>query len=131
MILAALVCYQRLLSYTSNDTTQLVKDNYLIDLNFLLNGQDLSNTRMIFEKMGFSYLRILNTFEDMYKDIVQLLAVSVHKEAFLLEQLDGLSNQYWAKRATDRLDYRTAYDEEGGFTLIEKLLASDIDSCEE
>ncbi len=81
--------------------------------------------------MGFSYLRILNSFEDIYKDIVQLLAVSVHKEAFLLEQLNGLSNQYWAKRATNRLDYRTVYDEERGFTLIEKLPASDIDSCEE
>ncbi len=131
LILAALVCHQRLLPYTSNDTAQPVKGGYLADLNFLLNGQDLSNTRMIFEKMGFSYLRVLDTFEDMYEDMVQLLAVSVHKEASLLERLDGLSDRYWAKRATDRLDHRTAYDEEGGFTLIEKLPASDIDSCEE
>ncbi len=43
MILAVLLYHEQLLSYTSNDTAQLVKDSYLIDLNFLLNDQLLSN----------------------------------------------------------------------------------------
>jgi len=94
LILAVLVCHQRLLSYTSNDTAQLVKDDYLIDLDFLLNGQLLSNRRVIFERMSFSFLRILDIFENEYENMIQLLVVSVDKKAFLLKRFDEFSNQY-------------------------------------
>lgn len=71
LILAVLVCHQRLLSYTLNDTAQLVKDDYLIDLDFLLNDQLLSIRRMIFERMSFSFLQVLDIFENEYENMIQ------------------------------------------------------------
>ncbi len=131
LTLAALVCHQRLLPYTSNDTAQPVKGGYLADLDFLLNGQLLSNRRMVFERMGFSFLRVLDTFGDEYEDMIQLLTVSVDKKAPLLERFDGFSDQYWARRARDRLAHSRAYEEEGALILIETSAASGIDDGQE
>lgn len=131
LILAALVCHQRLLPYFSNDTAQPAKGGYLADLNFLLNGQLLSNRRVVFERMGFSFLRVLDTFGNKYKDMVQLLTLSIAKKAPLLERLDGVSDQYWAKRATNGLDHRRVYEEEGALKLIETSAASDMNDSQE
>ncbi len=131
LTLAALVCHQRLLPYTSNETAQPVKGDYLTDLDSLLNGQLLSNRRMVFERMGFSFLRVLDTFGDEYEDMIQLLAVSVDKKAPLLARFDGFSDQYWARRASDRLTHSRAYAEEGALILIETSAASGIDDGQE
>ena len=131
LILAALVCHQQLLPYTSNDTAQSVKGDYLTDLDFLLNDQLLSNRRMIFERMGFSFLRVLDTFENEYENMIQLLAVSVDKKAFLLKRFDEFSDQYWARRARNRLAHSRAYEEEGALILIETSTASGIDDGQE
>ena len=130
LTLAALLCYERLLPYTSNDTAQPLKGSYLADLDFLLNGQLLSNRRMVFERMGFSFLRVLDTFGDEYEDLIQLLAVSVDKKAPLLERFDGFSDQYWARRARDRLAHSRAY-EGGALILIETSAASSMDDGQE
>ncbi len=130
LTLAALVCHQRLLPYTSNDTAQPVKGDYLTDLDFLLNGQLLSNRRMVFERMGSSFLRVLDTFGDEYEDMIQLLAVSFDKTP-LLERFDEFSDQYWARRASDRLTHSRAYEEEGALILIETSAASGIDDNQE
>ncbi len=126
LILAVLVCHQRLLSYTSNDTAQSVKDDYLIDLDFLLNDQLLSNRRMIFERMSFSFLRVLDTFENEYENMIQLLVVSVDKRAFLLKRFDEFSNQYWARRVRNWLAHSRVYEEEKALILIETSTTSDI-----
>ncbi len=126
LILAVLVCHQRLLSYTSNDTAQLVKDDYLIDLDFLLNDQLLSNRRVIFERMNFSFLWILDIFENEYENMIQLLVVSVDKKALLLKRFDEFSNQYWARRIRNRLAHSRVYKEEKALILIETSTTSDI-----
>lgn len=126
LILAVLMCHQRLLSYTLNDTAQLVKDDYLTDLNFLLNDQLFSNSRMIFERMSFSFLRVLDIFENEYKNMIQLLVVSVDKKALLLKWFDEFSDQYWARRVRDRLAHSRVYEEEKALILIEISTTSDI-----
>jgi len=67
---------------------------------------------MVFERMGSSFLRVLDTFGDEYEDMIQLLAVSFDKTP-LLERFDEFSDQYWARRASDRLTHSRAYEEEG------------------
>ncbi len=126
MNLAVLVCHQQLLSYTLNDTAQLIKGDYLINLDFLLNDQLLSNRRMIFKRMSFSFLRVLDIFENEYENMIQLLVVSVDKKAFLLKRFDEFSNQYWARRVNDRLTHSRVYEEEKALILIETSTMSDI-----
>ncbi len=75
LTLAALLCHARLLPYTSNDIAKPIRGCYLADLDALLNGHSLSNRRMVFEKMGSALLPILYTFEDEYRDMIQLLAI--------------------------------------------------------
>ena len=86
---------------------------------------------MVFERMGFSFLRVLDTFENEYEDMIQLLVVSVDKKASLLERFDGFSDQYWARRVRDRLAHSRAYEEEGALILIETSAASGIDDGQE
>lgn len=59
LVLAALLCHRRLLPYTSDDTVQPINGCYLSDLDVLLSGKSLSNQRTVFERLGFSFLRVL------------------------------------------------------------------------
>jgi len=58
------------------------------DLDALLNGHSLSNRRMVFEKMGSALLPILYTFEDEYRDMIQLLAIVLGNTAPIPESFD-------------------------------------------
>ena len=127
MILAVLVCHQRLLSYTLNDTAQLVKDDYLIDLDFLLNGQLLSNRRMIFERMSFSFLRVLDIFENEYENMIQLLVVSVDKKHSYWNDLMNFRINIEQEESVNRLTHSRVYEEEKALILIETSMTSDID----
>lgn len=92
LILAALLCHGRLLPYTSEDIVQPINGCYLADLDVLLSGKSLSNQRTVFERIGFSFLRVLATLGDKYKDMVQLLAVALDKDPPFLELFDGLTD---------------------------------------
>jgi hypothetical protein len=109
LILAALLCHARLLPYTSNDTAQLIKDCYLIDLDALLNDHSLSNRRMIFERMNSALLHILHTFEDEYRDMIQLLVIVLGKEALMLESFDEFTKQYLIERVENQLTHNSAF----------------------
>lgn len=47
LILAALLCHERLLLYTSYDTVRPINGCYLADLDALLSGESLSNRRTL------------------------------------------------------------------------------------
>ena len=127
LILAALLCHGRLLPYTSNDTAQPINGCYLADLDILLSGKSLSNQRTIFERLGFSSLRVLTTFGDEHEDIIQLLAVTLDKDAPPLEPFDGFTDQYAAGRIKHRLSHLSACKEVRGLRLMETMLELSID----
>ncbi len=81
---------------------------------------------MIFKRMSFSFLWILDIFENKYENIIQLLVVSVDKRAFLLKWFDEFLNQYWARRIRNRLAHSRVYEEERVLTLIETSTTSDM-----
>jgi hypothetical protein len=108
LIIAALLCYKRLLPYTPNDTAQSIKGSYLADFDALMNGEPLSNVRVVFERMALSFLRVLDTFIEDYQDICQLLATALDTvKPTLLESPDGFSDQYWVRRK-EKLDHKDA-----------------------
>ena len=74
-----MLCHERLLFYTLNYIVQLINDCYLFDLNVLLSGKSLNNQRIIFERLNFSFLRILIILDDEYKDMIQLLVIALDK----------------------------------------------------
>ncbi|KAL9045088.1 MAG: hypothetical protein Q9214_001826 [Letrouitia sp. 1 TL-2023] len=111
LTLAALLCYERLLPYTLDDTTQPINSCYLADFDVLLTGESLSNRRTVFERIGFSFLRILATLGDKYEDIIQLLAVALDKDAPSLESFDGLIDQYGAPRIKNGVSHLRSYNE--------------------
>lgn len=127
LILAALLCHRRLLPYTSDDTVQPINGCYLSDLDVLLSGKSLSNQRTVFERLSFSFLRVLTTLGDEYKNIIQLLAVALDKDPPLLESFDGLTDQYVAERIKNRVPHLSARKEVKGLRLTETMLELSID----
>lgn len=121
LILAALLCRGRLLSYTSKDTARLINGCYLADLGVLLNDESLSNQRTIFERIGFSFLRVLITLGDEYESIIQFLAVALDNPPFL-DPFDGLTDQYVAERIKNKLSHLSACKEVKGLRLMKAVL---------
>ena len=127
MTLAALLCRERLLPYTSDDTTQPIYCCYLADFDVLLSGESLSNRRTVFERIGYSFLRVLATLGDKYEDMIQLLAVALDKDAPSLESFDGLTDQYGAPRIKNRDSHLRAYNEVMNLRLMKKMLELGMD----
>ncbi len=66
-----------------NHIAQLIRSSYLADLNAILNRQDISNQRKVFEQMILSLLRVLYTLENI-EYIHQFLAKVLDRESSLL-----------------------------------------------
>lgn len=109
LILAALLCHERLLLYTSYDTVRPINGCYLADLDALLSGKSLSNRRTVLERMCFSILRVLGTLGDEYEDMIIFLAITLDIQAPLLEPFDGLTDQYLLSRICNELNHKSAY----------------------
>ena len=127
LILAALLCHGRLLFYTSDDTVQPINDCYLADLDVLLSDKSLSNQRTVFEKTGFSFLRIFTIFDNEYKIIIQILAVALDKDSPLLKPFDGLTDQYEVERIKNKISHLSAYEGVKGLNLMKQILELSID----
>ncbi len=109
LTLAALLCRERLLPYTVDDTVQPIGGSYLADFDAILNSQDINNRRAIFEQMALSLLRVLCTLNTS-EETVRLLAEVLDKEASLLEPLDGIADQY-CTRKFHRHNHNKAFEE--------------------
>jgi len=125
LTLAALLCRERLLPYSVDDTTQPIGGSYLADLDAILNCQDISNRRTVFEQMILSLVRVLNTLNTS-EETVQLLMEVLDKEASLLQPLDGVADQYCAGKLHEH-DHNSAFKEarEGLLKCVETMLKSD------
>ncbi len=77
---------------------------------------------MVFERMGFSFLRVLTTFGDKYKDIIQLLAGALDNDPPFLELFDGLMDQYVIERIRNRVPHLSACKEVKGLRLMKQML---------
>ena len=119
LTLAALLCHERLLPYTSDDIIQPVSGCYLADLDIILSGKSLSNQRSVFKRIGFSFLQDLDTFGDEYKNMFQLLAVALDKDVPSLEAVEG---QYGTLRIKNKVSHVSAYNEAMGFALMKTVL---------
>jgi hypothetical protein len=108
-----------------DDTAQPIGGSYLADLDAILNGQDISNRRTVFEQMILSLLRVLYTLENS-EETVRLLAEVLDKEASLLEPLDGVVDQYCARKLHGH-NHNRAFEEarEGLLQCVEAMLKRD------
>lgn len=109
LTLAALLCHKRLLPYPPNEAKNSTKGSYLADFDALLKGEPIRNERAVFERMIFSFLRVLEAFGDEYHDIRQYLATVVVKFAPILEAFDGFSDQYWVCRTKSMRNHENAF----------------------
>jgi hypothetical protein len=125
LTLAALLCRERLLPYTVDDTAQPIGGSYLADLDAILNGQVISNRRTVFEQMILSLVRVLYTLNTS-EETVRLLAEVLDKEASLLEPLDGIADQYCARKLHGH-NHNRAFEEakEGLLKCVEAILKRD------
>ncbi|KAL8788260.1 MAG: hypothetical protein Q9213_001780 [Squamulea squamosa] len=125
LILAALLCRERLLPYTADDTTQPTGGSYLADFDAILNDQPISNRRAVFERMIFSLLRVLYNLNPS-EDIIRLLEEVLNEQAPPLELLDGVTDQYCAGKIRGR-DHDRAFEEarEGLLKCVNAMLESD------
>ena len=112
LILAALLCHERLLPYSSEDTLQPMNGCYLADMNVLLSGRSLSNQRAVIERMCYASLRVLDTLPGDYKNMSGLFFGALKTDELpLLDTLDGFTDHYLAQRIKNRLSHLTAYTE--------------------
>ena len=110
LILAVLLCHERLLSYNSKNILQSMNDCYLVDINVLLNDKFLSNQRAIIEKMCYAFLKILYIFFENYKNMSELFFDAMNTdEISLLNLFDDLTNQYLTKRIKNEHSHLIAY----------------------
>ena len=86
----------------------------------------MSNQRTVFERLGFSSLRVLITFGDEHEDTIQLLAVTLDKDASPLEPFDGFTDQYAAERIKHRLSHLSTCKEARGLRLMKTMLELSI-----
>ena len=75
--------------------------------------------------MILSLLRVLCTL-NISEETVRLLAKILDKEASLQEPLDGIADQYWARKV-DRHNHNRAFEEarEGLLKCVEAMLKRD------
>lgn len=125
LTLAALLCRERLLPYTVDDTAKPVGGSYLADLEAILNGHDISNRRTVFEQMIWSLMRVLYIL-DTSEETVRLLVEVLDKEASLLEPPDGVADQYCTKKIEGH-NHNRAYEgaREGLLKCVEAMLNGD------
>ena len=109
LTLTALSCREGLLPYTKDDTARSIGDSYLTDFDAILNGKDISNRRAVFEHMIMSLVRALRT-HDIFAELAQFLAETLQQEQSLLGLLDGISDQYCAKKIHGH-DHNGAFEE--------------------
>ena len=124
LTLAAFLCRERLLPDPVEATTQQFKGNYLAEFDAILNGRDVTNSRIVFGKMIMSLLRVLCAFNSS-EETVQLLAEVLDKES-LPDPLDGLIDQYCAKKFLGH-DHKGAFEEvkKGLLISVEAILKTD------
>lgn len=109
LILTVLSCREGLLSYIKNNIARFIENNYLTDFDVILNDKDISNRRAIFEHMIMSLVRALRT-HDIFAELAQFLAETLQQKQSLLGLLDGISDQYCAKKIHG-LDHNEAFEE--------------------
>lgn len=122
--LLAILCYQRLLPSTSNDSSTPVKVLFLADFDALLKGELLGNERVVSERMVLSFLRILetDTFLDESLEIRQYATAVLDRSAPpVLDPLDGFSDQYMLCRARNGCTHKDALENIGNWFLIETI----------
>jgi hypothetical protein len=127
LTLAGLLGYQRLLPFTPNDTTRPIKGSYLADFDAVVNGDHLSNQRTVFERMAFSFLRVLDTFKDDHHNIRRFLATVLDTNTPVLDSFDGFSDQYWVRRMENGLAHKDAFEMTGLQYLIEEIVGLGTD----
>ncbi|KAG9229879.1 hypothetical protein BJ875DRAFT_521732 [Amylocarpus encephaloides] len=108
-MLAALLCFQRLLPESSHDPTQPTQGGYLANFDDLARGEPLGNERMVLEHMMVSFLRVLDTFRGNHQETYQFLVTVFDPDTLLLAP-DRFSDQYWMCRIKDRLAHADALE---------------------
>ena len=125
LTLAALLCRERLFSYTLNDTAQSIRGSYLTDFDTILNDEDIKNRRTIFEQMILSLLRVLYTLH-ISEETVRLLAEVLDKDISLLKPLNSIADQYYVRKLLEQ-DHNKAFKNvrEGLLKSVEAMLKRD------
>ena len=80
-----------------NDIVQLIESSYLTNFDVILNNQDISNKRAIFEQIILSLLRVLYTL-NISEETIRFLAKILDKEALLLKFLNNIADQYCIRK---------------------------------
>lgn len=122
LTLIALLCCEQLLTYSTDETAQLIENSYLTDFNAILNSQDIKNRQTVFEQMILSFVHVLYTHKNSQNMLVLLVKVLDIKPS-LLKLLDGVSDQYCVRKVCEH-NYNRAFKKvrEELFTSVKTML---------
>ena len=97
LTLIALWCRERLLNYSTDETTRPIEVSYLADFDAILHDEDIKNKRTIFEQMILSLWRVLYAL-NISKKVVQFLEEVLDIETSLQKPLAGIVDQYTVRK---------------------------------
>lgn len=103
LIMTILMNYRRLLLDFSNDFDQSLKDNYLVDLDALLNDHSLENSETVWKQMIFALIRALRSFTHQFVNLVTFLETVLDRESSSLHVFDEFFDQYLRWMIKDQL----------------------------
>jgi hypothetical protein len=126
LTMAALMSYRRLFPDRSDDSDQPIKGSYLADLDALLDGHLLGNSRTVWERMIFSLIRVLRSYMDQFENLIMFLYTILDREPPLLHAFDGFSDQYLGRRI-DGQPHEKAMVEVSRFNMPELRGVDDSD----
>ncbi|KAF7505078.1 hypothetical protein GJ744_001297 [Endocarpon pusillum] len=98
LTVVAWMSYRQLVPDQLDGFDQPITGSYLGDLDAHLDGEPLGNSGIVGLRMGFSLLRVLNSYEGRFRDLINCLGTAFDLETPLLHLWDGLSDQYWSRR---------------------------------
>jgi len=128
LTLVAILCYHRLLPFTSTECTQPVNGSYLGDFDALLNGKPTRNERAVSERMVFSLLRVLDTdtLRGQGQEIRQFITTILDQNTPVLDLFDGFSDKYIVYRASGQT-HEDAFKMAGLPSLMGTMTTTDVE----
>ena len=97
LTLIALWCREGLLPYSTDETTQPIKGNYLADFDAILHGKYVKNRRKVFEQMILSLWRVLYALSTS-EETTQFLEEVLDMRVSLQEPLANIADQYTVRK---------------------------------
>ena len=121
LLLAAVLSLERLLQPDSPVAPLSSKLDHLKDLTLFLEGHHEGDARRILERTAYSFVRVVSHGDKGYGTL-RILAYMIDLTRGVVQNGDGIFDEYWIHRLSSELDHSKAID--GLFNVLQQTTTS-------